>query len=382
MNVVVAIDSFKGSATSLELNQAVKEAIEADFSQVECVCIPIADGGEGSLEAIYTANGGHFQSCSTVDLLGRNCKTEYLITLKENKKIAIIESAKVVGLDLIHPCEETLCQASTYGLGLVVKDALEKRVNQIILTLGGSGTSDGGLGFLQALGADTGDTARTGNPLLVAKKLDLARVKQQFAQINLIAAADVTNVYYGSNGAAKVFGMQKGGSPEILEKLDAKAQRIATYLQEHDQIVLNQVAGSGAAGGLGGAIVALGGELQSGFELISQFTNLEQMVSKADLVFTGEGSIDSQTENGKVPFGIAQLTQKFAVPVVVLCGRYTAIKPQLAANFQGIFCIQSAPISLEEALKKENTLLNIANTAKNILKLFLFSKQSNLEKEW
>lgn len=381
MNVVVAIDSFKGSATSLELNHAVKEAIEADFSQVECVSVPIADGGEGSLEAIYTAKGGHFQRCSTVDLLGRSCQTEYLITLKGNKKIAIIESAKIVGLDLIRPCEETLCQASTYGLGLVVKDALKKRVNQIILMLGGSGTSDGGLGFLQALGADTGDAVHTGNPLLVAEKLDLTKVKQQFAQVNLIAAADVTNVYFGPNGAAKVFGAQKGGSPEIIEKLDQKAQGIATYLQEHNQIVLNQVAGSGAAGGLGGAIVALGGELQSGFELISQFTNLEQMISRADLVFTGEGSIDSQTENGKVPFGIAQLARKFDVPVVVLCGRYTAIKPQLAANFQGIFCIQSAPISLEEALKKENTLLNIANTVKNILKLFLFSKQSNLEKE-
>lgn len=368
MKVIAAIDSFKSSAASKELNQAVLDALP-DTIWTEKINLPISDGSEGSIDALKHGLNGEVITCTSVDPLGRGINVQYLISNVAGKRMAFIESASVIGIHFVMPSDETVRQGSSYGLGLLIKDAIAKGVQAVYLSLGGSGTSDGGLGLLQSLGSKI-QTPETGNPLLSVSDFDLGPARQAVRNVSLIALADVTNPYTGKNGFAEIFGPQKGASNTTIKEMDLRAKRVAEKIFEQYKIDLTHEVGAGAAGGLGGAVLALGGRIQSGFQTISQLIDLEEKISGADLIFTGEGRLDAQTAQGKVPFGIAQLAKKADIPVIALCGSKAEGTSELEDQFLGSFSIQQGPCSLKEAMDKKTTLKNIGLTAAALAKVF------------
>ncbi|MDT2756323.1 glycerate kinase [Enterococcus asini] len=369
MKLLAAIDSFKGSATSKELNEALLAAVDHPMI-TEKISIPIADGGEGTLQAIQEALGGELLSAKVPDLTGALIEAPYLITDFEGQKTGIIESAMIIGIDRITPSKETICKTTSLGLGILVAQLVNQGIEKIIITLGGSGTSDGGLGFLAGMGA-FGITKEQQNPLFSTNAIQLEAALAKLANVELIALADVTNPYVGDQGFSMIFGPQKGGTPDLLKEMDRLAVSIAKDLSRYTSSEIATTSGAGAAGGLGGAILALGGKIQPGFATISQLIGLEEQIAQADLIITGEGSLDGQTEKGKVPFGVAQLAKKHGKPVFALCGKRSVEIGAMASLVSGAYAIQLGPVSLSEAMNRENTLQNIGITGSELVNLFL-----------
>lgn len=346
MKIVVAIDSFKGSATSKALANAVKSGILQYDKNISVDDIPVADGGEGTLEAIYSALGGEFITVKTVDLLHRPISAQYLLT--GNK--AFIETASVLGIDKIIPGSETVEKADSFGLAAVILDALARNVDEILIALGGTGSSDGGLGILKAF------------------DMNLSNVRK--LSVKLTVLTDVKTPYAGENGYAKVFAAQKGANEKQIEQQNQEALKIVEQVKSIYNIDLQNVPGSGAAGGLGGILYLLGGQLTSGFDKISEYLKLEEKIAGADLVITGEGKMDAQTANGKLPSGIARLAAKYNVPVIAFCGTLDKDLGEMNDLLLAAFSIQSGPSNLTEAMNKTKTLQNITNLSKNILAVF------------
>ncbi|HEP3086989.1 TPA: glycerate kinase [Streptococcus pyogenes] len=351
MKILVAIDSFKGSVTSPELNTSVAQALLSVDKQLVIETRAIADGGEGSLAALSQTVAGRWHQVKTIDLLRRPIKVAYY----RHAKQAFIESASIIGIDEITPNSVTYAQATSYGLGLAVKDAIQKGATQIEIMLGGTGTSDGGKGFLESLNYDF----MTGRSYLDT----LA------SPVTLLGLTDVTNPYHGPQGFAAVFGPQKGGSLSQIEETDQIASNFAKKVFYQKTIDLQTIPGSGAAGGLGGAIVLLGGTLTSGFSRIAELLNLDNSLQSCDLVITGEGCLDTQSQSGKVPVAIARMAKKYQVPTIALCGSVKIETGLAAEDFLAVFSIQQQPISLEAAIDKTTTLSNIKILVANLMLL-------------
>ncbi|HES6039535.1 TPA: glycerate kinase [Streptococcus pyogenes] len=349
MKILVAIDSFKGSVTSPELNTSVAQALLSVDKQLVIETRAIADGGEGSLVALSQTVAGRWHQVKTIDLLRRPIKVAYY----RHAKQAFIESASIIGIDKITSNSVTYAQATSYGLGLAVKDAIQKGATQIEIMLGGTGTSDGGKGFLESLNYDF----MTGRSYLDT----LA------SPVTLLGLTDVTNPYHGPQGFAAVFGPQKGGSLSQIEETDQIASNFAKKVFCQTTIDLQTIPGSGAAGGLGGAIVLLGGTLTSGFSRIAELLNLDNSLQSCDLVITGEGCLDTQSQSGKVPVAIARMAKKYQVPTIALCGSVKIETGLAAEDFLAVFSIQQQPISLEAAIDKTTTLSNIKILAANLM---------------
>lgn len=369
MKLLAAIDSFKGSATSKELNEAILAAVDHPMI-TEKISIPIADGGEGTLQAIQESLGGDLLSAEVPDLTGALIHAPYLLTDFEGKNTGIIESAMILGIDRINPSEETIRNTTSLGLGILVSQLVDQGIEKIIITLGGSGTSDGGLGFLAGMGA-LGITKEQENPLLSAETIQLEEALAKLEKVELTALADVTNPYVGSQGFSMVFGPQKGGTPDLLNEMDCQATVIAKELSRYGFGDIASMPGAGAAGGLGGAILALGGQIQPGFPAISKLIGLEEQIIQADLIITGEGSLDTQTEKGKVPFGVAKLAKKNGKTVFALCGKRSVEIGAMASFVSGAYAIQLGPVSLNEAMNREKTIQNIGITGRELVNLFL-----------
>ncbi len=351
MKILVAIDSFKGSVTSPELNTSVAQALLSVDKQLVIETRAIADGGEGSLVALSQTVAGRWHQVKTIDLLRRPIKVAYY----RHAKQAFIESASIIGIDKITSNSVTYAQATSYGLGLAVKDAIQKGATQIEIMLGGTGTSDGGKGFLESLNYDF----MTGRSYLDT----LA------SPVTLLGLTDVTNPYHGPQGFAAVFGPQKGGSLSQIEETDQIASNFAKKVFCQTTIDLQTIPGSGAAGGLGGAIVLLGGTLTSGFSRIAELLNLDNSLQSCDLVITGEGCLDTQSQSGKVSVAIARMAKKYQVPTIALCGSVKIETGLAAEDFLAVFSIQQQPISLEAAIDKTTTLSNIKILAANLMLL-------------
>ncbi|MDR1567616.1 MAG: glycerate kinase [Streptococcaceae bacterium] len=356
MKILVAIDSFKGSATSKELNEAAKIGILKAIPNAEVVTQTISDGGEGTLDVLFDIFGGELRRVETVDLLHRPLIAPYLLTEIEHIKTAIIETADIVGIDKIIPSPETITQADTYGLAAVLMAAKAQKAEQIILTLGGSGTSDGGFGLLRGLGA---------NPEIG----DLSNLAD-FSGIDIFGFADVNNLYAGEAGYANVFGKQKGGTEKILARQALASQEFVDKIKVKYGINLQNINGTGAAGGLGGAITILGGSIQSGFESIAEFIKFDKLIEGCDLLITGEGRMDSQTINGKVASSVAKHGLKQNIPTVAICGGLDSELREMEELLLASFSIQTQPVPLKEAVKKESTLLNMTFVTTQIMKLF------------
>lgn len=363
MKIVAAIDSFKGSATSEELNTAVLQGFS---DAVDKINLPIADGGEGTMAAIHASLGGEYIEVTTQDPLGKEITAVFLLTKFNGRKIAVIESAAVIGINLVEQTDDTTLNATSYGLGIMVRAALKRNVQQIYLTLGGTATSDGGLGFLQAIGAVLHPKQQAeANPLLWTDTIDFTGLDARFSSVDMIGLADVSNPYLGDNGFANVFGPQKGASAATIQRLNQRAEKLVAQLDDRKRLNLAK-SGSGAAGGLGGAILLSGGQLQSGFQTIAAMIGFKDKIAQADMVITGEGRIDQQTEQGKVPFGVATTAHELGIPVIVICGSRQSDIGEMDQLALAVLSIQQGPISLKAAMDHEETLKNAYLTGRGI----------------
>ena len=338
--IIVAIDSFKGCLTSTEANQAASEGVLYKMPEAEVVQVPVSDGGEGWLEAFRAAIGGEIVEVNVKDPLMRPIVAQYLI----QGDTAVIEIAKASGLTLLSSEERNPMIATSYGTGQLVVDAVRKGCKHIIVGLGGSATSDCGIGMLDAIH------------------------NSQFIIHNDVCftiATDVTNPLCGENGAAHVFAPQKGATPDQVIALDARAKHFAEASTKHLGRDCQNMPGAGAAGGLGYAFLQyMKAACRSGIDLLLDTIHFDDLLQDADLVITGEGSVDRQTLMGKLPYGILQRAKKCGVPVILIAGRIADEQILLAAGFSRVACINPPDISQEIAMQPDTAKENIRKTVR------------------
>ena len=342
--MVVAIDSFKGCLTSKEANLAAAEGVRSVWTDAEVVQVPVSDGGEGFMEAFRAAIGGEIVETVVRDPLMRLVTARYLL----RDRLAVIEIAQASGLTLLSKEERNPLVATSYGTGQLVADAVRRGAQHIIVGLGGSATSDAGMGMLRAL---IDAFAKRGS------WDDVEEVKS----VRFTIASDVKNPLCGEQGAAHVFAPQKGASQEDVLTLDERARKFAEVSAKHFGYDRQEIPGAGAAGGLGYAFLQyLNAECKPGIELLLETIGFKEMVKDADLVVTGEGSADRQTLMGKLPMGILQ--QAGGVPVWLIAGRISDREQLLQAGFTRVECINPPGISLEEAMRKKVAVAHIKRT--------------------
>ncbi len=362
MKILIAPDSFKGALSAKEAADAIEAGIKRALPDAEFSKIPLADGGEGTVDTLVTATGGSLISLTVKDPFFRDVTASYGIL--GDKYTAVIEMAAASGLALLDKTELNPLKASSYGTGQLIKSALDRGCQKIIIGLGGSAVNDGGLGMLNALGArfyneSGGDSSIGGQGLLDLAAINISDLDNRLASVDFIAACDVKNPLTGPEGATYIFGPQKGVTGPMLENLDKAMARYAKMAADLTGVKTDQIPGAGAAGGVGAAVCAfLGGEIRSGIELVMEVTKLEKRMERVDLVFTGEGRIDVQTSWGKALWGLAQMAQKFHVPMIALTGSIgTGTEILFKNGFAGIFTIAEGPLTLEESIRKNAPLL-------------------------
>ena len=342
MKTVIAIDSFKGCLSSVEANRAAAEGVRSVRPGAEIVEVPVSDGGEGFLEAFHAAIGGALVTVPVMDPLMRSISARYLL----NGQTAVLEVAEAIGLTLLSPEERNPMAASSYGVGQLVADAVTNGARHIIVGLGGSATIDAGRGMLQAL---------TGI--------------ESLRDIRFTIAADVDNPLCGEQGAARVFGPQKGATPQMVRLLDDQARQFAADSARRFGYDRSGMKGAGAAGGLGYAFLQyLDAEFVPGAELLLSSIGFDALVADAALVITGEGSADRQTLMGKLPMGILQHSGH--VPVCLIAGQVDDRPELLRAGFSHVECINPPGLALEDAMKKEVAQQHIRSTVRQLLGAF------------
>lgn len=370
MKVVVAIDSFKGSITSLEAGQAIAKGI-ARVCDAEVVISPIADGGEGTVDALVAGMNGTPRTSIVTGPLGNKVEADWGIIENGDTKTAIIEMASAAGIVLLSRDELNPLNTTTYGVGELIKEAISQGCRHFIVGIGGSATNDGGGGMLQALGYEFLDESgqqiapgAKGLEQLVTVNKD--RVIPELKECSFRVACDVKNPLCGDNGCSAVYGPQKGATPEMIRDMDRWLERYAG-LSGGDM----NYPGTGAAGGMGYAFLTYtNATLEPGIEIILEETKLEKAIIDADLVVTGEGRMDSQTVMGKAPVGVAAIAKKYDKKVIAFCG--CATKEAGICNEYGIdafFPILRNIVSLDEALNKENAMANMADTVEQVFRI-------------
>lgn len=368
MKVVISPDSFKESMSAKEVCDCVEKGILSIFPEWEIKKVPMADGGEGTLESLIDATNGKIYNEETLNPLGEKIISKYGIL--GDKNIAIIEMASTSGIELIPSEKRNPYITTTYGTGQLMLKALDHDVERIILGIGGSATTDGGAGMLQALGAKlTDENGREigfgGFELGKLAKIDFSNLDERLRKVEILVACDVSNPLTGKNGAAHVFGPQKGATPQMVEVLDNNLSHYAKIVKRDLNMEINDVPGAGAAGGLGAGLLTLGGILKKGIEIVIDAADLEEKLKDADLVITGEGGMDKQTIYGKTPFGVAKLAKKYNIPVIGIAGNLGNGYEILYDNgFDAIFSIMPGVRTLETALASGS--VNVENTVRNI----------------
>lgn len=373
--VLVAPDSFKGSLSSVAAAEAIRSGIRNALPEAQVTIVPMADGGEGTVDAVLAAVGGERIAVTVVGPLGEPVEATY--GLLPDGKTAVIEMAAASGLPLVPAGARDPLNATTFGTGQLLRDALERGARRIMVGLGGSATNDGGMGMAQALGvrfldAQGQEIAGYGCGRLLAEiaAIDTEGVDPRLAEAEVTVLSDVTNPLCGPDGASAVYGPQKGADPEQVKRLDSGLALYAERIAAHNGRLVANVPGAGAAGGLGAGLLAFcRAELRPGIRAIMELAEFEQAAAGADLVFTGEGRTDGQTAFGKVPAGIAEAAGRAGVPVVCLSGGLSEGAEALYdRGIAALFSIANRPMTLEEAMRDAGTLL--AEAAENIVRLY------------
>lgn len=373
MKIVIAPDSYKGSLGAKEAAEAIKAGILHVLPQSRIVTMPMADGGEGTLQCLVDATDGKIHYSTVKNPVGQEITSPF--GLLGDGITCVIELAAASGLYLIEKEQRNPLATTTYGFGQLIKAGLDKGCRRFILGLGGSATNDGGAGMLQALGFDLLDQSNNpigfgGGELSRLERIEMERVDPRLAESTFVIACDVENPFVGLQGASHVFGPQKGASPQVAEQLDQHLRRFADQIEQTKGIAIHDIPGTGAAGGVSGALLAfLGGTLRSGIEIVMETTGLEQEIKDADLVFTGEGQVDFQTAKGKTPYGVAKIAQKYGVPVILLTGSIgQGIEALYEHGVTAIFSIVNKPLPLEEAMKQTAQLLS--QSAEQVMRVY------------
>ena len=374
MKVIIAIDSFKGSLSTLEAGKAAAEGIQAVYPEAEIVISPLADGGEGTVDAILLATKGERKVIPVHDPLGRNITASYGI-IRETKT-AVIEMAAASGITLVSENERNPFYTTTFGVGEMIADAIEEGCREFIIGIGGSATNDGGIGMLSALGVkffdkDGNIVEKGGIGLRDLEKIEVGSMLSALKECRFHIACDVKNPLCGENGCSAVFGPQKGLAAENIPLMDAWLSHYAELTKTVNPSADETYPGCGAAGGLGFAFLSyLPAELSSGIELVMRATGLEQHMKDADIVITGEGRLDGQSCMGKAPVGVATLAKKYGKPVIDVAGGITEEASSLHEyGIDAFFPIVRTPCTLGEAMKTENAYRNLKHTAEEIFRV-------------
>lgn len=374
MKIVIAPDSFKGSLTALEACEAIKEGVLRACPDAEVVSVPMADGGEGTVQSLVDATGGELIRLKVTGPLGEPVDAFYGIL--GDGETAVIEMAAASGLPLVPEGKRDPRITTTYGTGELIRAALDRGARKFILGIGGSATNDGGSGVAEALGVRLLDEAgkpigRGGAELARLASIDMSTMDPRVKEIEMVVACDVDNPLCGPRGAAAVYGPQKGATPEMVKELDAALANFAEVVRRDLGKDVKDVPGAGAAGGLGAGLVAFfGANLRRGVDIVIEATGLSEKVAGADLVITGEGKVDFQTAFGKTPQGVAKTAKKHGVPVVAIAGGIgDGAEVVYQHGIDSVVSIVRRPMSLKEAMENARTLM--ADTAEAVVRLFM-----------
>jgi glycerate kinase len=368
MKIVLAPDSFKESMTASQAVAAMRDGVLTVWPDAECVAVPMADGGEGTVDAVVDALDGERIGIEVNDALGRPTLAYYGFI--SDQRLAVVEMAAASGLELIAPADRDVLRASTFGVGQLITSALDHGAAELLIGLGGSATNDGGTGMLTALGAEFHDADGAplppgGAALVRLQRIELSSLDPRLAEIRIRIASDVTAPLLGPGGASAVFGPQKGATPADVDMLEAALGRLVAVTETTLGVARPERAGAGAAGGLGfGLMDFLGAEWHPGVDVIAETVRLDHALAGADWVFTGEGSVDAQTMLGKTPFGVARAAARAGAKVVIFAGRVAPDADVLLANGVDRLVGITAPATpIEQALREGAQSLTAATNA-------------------
>ncbi|EKI0756499.1 glycerate kinase [Vibrio cholerae] len=377
MKVVIAPDSFKESLTAKQVCDAIQAGLARVWHDAKFVAIPVADGGEGTVQSLVDATQGRLVEVKVMGPQGKRVEAFY--GMLGDNQTAVIEMAAASGLHHVPVAQRDPKLTTSFGTGELIRHALDQGVTKLIIGLGGSATNDGGVGMLAALGArftnaDGDPIQLTGGGLRELTHIDLQDFDPRLQHCDILVACDVNNPLCGDKGASAVFGPQKGATPEDVQLLDGTLRQFGLLTEKVTGKMVLESAGAGAAGGMGAALLAYTqARLRPGIEIVLETVQLAYQVSDADLVITGEGRIDSQTVHGKTPMGVAKVAKRFDVPVLALCGctgdNYQAV---YKCGIDAVFAAVPRAMSLEDALKESD--FNLADLAENVARLWVLSK--------
>ncbi|MFQ6122760.1 MAG: glycerate kinase [Dehalococcoidales bacterium] len=382
MKIVIAPQGFKGNLTALQVAQAIDSGIKRVVPNAMTTIKPMADGGEGTVQALVDATGGKIMATEVTDPLGGRVIAHW--GLLSDRVTGVIEMAAASGLPLVPVDKRNPLLTTTYGTGELILAALESGCRKLIIGIGGSATNDGGAGMAQALGAQLLDAKGTtlpfgGAALTNLERINVTTLDPRLADCEVLLASDVTNPLCGAQGASAVYGPQKGATPEMVEQLDAALAHYADVIQRDLGVDVRDVPGAGAAGGLGAGLIAfLKAKVIPGIDIVIQATGLVEHLKDADLVFTAEGRIDSQTARGKVPTGVAQKAKEFGLPVIALAGEVADdYRIVYQHGIDAVLSIAPGPISLTQSMAGAEKL--IADTAERAMRLFLCGVKGQID---
>ena len=374
MKVTIAVDSFKGSLSSMEAGRAIGEGVRRAYPEAEIHVCPMADGGEGTVEALTEGMGGTIRSIRVTGPTGQPIQASYGII--STSGTAVLEMAAAAGLPLVPKGERDPRRTTTYGVGEMIRDAIHRGCRKFIIGIGGSATNDAGIGMLQALGASITDAKGRPVPygaegLREAAHIDMGGMLKELQECTFRIACDVNNPLCGPRGCAAVYGPQKGATPEMVRDMDRWMEQYADLVKSVFPGADPSLPGAGAAGGIGfGFSVFLKARLEPGVQIVLDETQVAKHIQDSDFVITGEGRLDAQTLQGKAPAGVALLARKFSVPVIAMAGSVT--KDAVQCNQKGIdafFPILPGPATLDEAMDPAQAMSNLEQTAEQVFRL-------------
>ncbi len=379
MNILIASDSYKGSLSTMEVADKISQGILNVIDNVNLMQIAVADGGEGTVDAMVNCLGGHLEFCDVAGPMGSTIHAKYGIL---NDAVAVIEMAAASGLTLLKEEDRDVLKTTTYGTGQLIKAALDKGCKKIYIGIGGSATNDGGIGMAQALGGHFRDRENRevpfgGGALKLIHSIDLSGLDSRLKDTELVVMSDVSNPLCGPTGAAAIYGPQKGASEEQIQILDEGLMNLACVIKRDLNLDIITMEGGGAAGGLGMGLVAFtGAKLVSGIEAVLQAADFDEKLKWADLVITGEGRIDGQSINGKVPTGIAKRASAYGVPVIAIVGSI-GINAEVVYQYyiETMESCVSAPCTIEDAIT--NTETNLVNATERIMRSIVLGMKLN-----